>query len=229
MIYAKKLDPVGITQFLCAGAAKNITDNSGRSLHDMIRHAEDENGVEIYTRFVEATDLIESCLCVLRDYPAKLVKCFEEIDGENTIPTYLTCKWLSLEKINGIDFKNDTAIHRAVRLGEKGDTIVRELIGTRGWFNGYVSGIDGQNDDGDTPLHLVMKTERSIESRQRMCLFLVSRGVDAGIRNKGGVFPVLMDPPFWITLLDYGNSRLLSGGEKGVMAKTLKWIGWNWS
>ncbi len=207
--YAKLHDHVGIMQFLCAGADKTITDDSGTSLHDIIYHATDEEGRRIYTSSTEGTDLIDGCLDALKSYPEALISCFDKIDNGNT-PYISSCRWLSLGKINGVDYKNDNAIHRALRHSSNGDVTIKNFIGLSGWLNTYPSGIDQQNDDGDTPLHLVMKTERDAKSRRRLCLLLVSRDADAGIQNKEGKSPITMDPLFWMKLLDYGNSKSMS-------------------
>ena len=121
--------------------------------------------------------------------------------------------------------KNDTVIHRAIRHGKKGDVIVQELVNEINCVNG----INIQNDDGDTPLHLVMKTERSDKSRRRMCLLLVSRGAVAGIKNKDGVSPMTTkEPVFWIKLLT-GKNSLPSASQlptRGFLAKALELFRW---
>ena len=110
---------------------------------------------------------------------ANLKLVFDDID-EGNYPRTLFLPWRTLNTVDGKDYQGDTPAHRAVRLGEKGDFIARSIVGRDLRCPGEPprAGINNKNEDGDTLLHIVLKTaatgERSEESKEWMCLFLVN-------------------------------------------------------
>jgi ankyrin repeat protein len=191
-----------IAQACCLGASKEITDEQSRSLSEIItEHAPH--------RSIDLADMARFSEYALSEYPRILINRFEVIDMGN-MPTYsynALVNELKLGMVNDINYHEDTIVHRAIRNGQACDHLVKKMIGLRGWFNGSCKLINMQNLDGDTPLHLVIKSSQDIrdnESRRRMCLFLVSRGADAAIKNKKGETPITFDPSFWLTLCSSG-------------------------
>ncbi len=207
------LEPNKMARALCMGANSEITDQEGKSLYNIVT---DDNIVAMRTS-VAFTDDVRECQEVLYCFPAIILNRFALIDAASVPKNHhFDCKPWQLGCINGVDYLNDTIIHRAIRGGEKCDHIVKKIISLRGWFNWHPNGINTRNKYGDTPLHLVMKQseimrsdeivmkqlepKRSEESRRRMCLFLVSRGANAGIKNNDGMTPITYDPVFWLSL-----------------------------
>jgi hypothetical protein len=218
---AQSLYPDGIASSLCEGADKKARDKNGKEVYDIIYNATDSEGLRILTLSVDGTNLVHDCVQVLNDYPYNIITYFQHIGTLSPeafkVPQETITR--SLGTINNIDYHHDTTLHRAIKCGENGDAIARHLIGKRRWFNSPVEGINKQNDDGDTPLHLVMKTQRSDTSKRRMCLLLVSRGADAGILNNKGDSPFSLHIPFWIKLLSSSkqNPSILACWKKKLL------------
>ncbi len=203
LLACKQLDAEGIEQALCLGGNPQVTDpQTEQCLNDIMRR----NNETVIQRSDAVIDRVRGCEMALRSFPAKVL-CFVKVDA-GEMPDICFDTYLKLGCIDGVDYLNDTIIHRAIRGGEQCDHIVKKIMGLRGWFNWYPNGINTRNKDGDTPLHLVMKQseeKRSSESRRKMCLFLVSRGANAGIKNNDGVTPITYDNGFWLQLLSSGK------------------------
>ena len=184
----KSLEPEKILNALCRGANKEITDERGTSPHTILNSDENDRFMQIS---VDATDLVRECREVLNIYPGILIGDFGRIDN-NIVPSYASSLFHTdystyrLGNINGTDYFGDTIIHRAVRKGEEGDTIVEKLVGSYGYFKLNVAALCIQNDHGKTPLDLVFESERSEKSSGKMCSFLVSRGAPLDIKHKKG-------------------------------------------
>ncbi len=158
---------------------------------------------------IDLADAARFSAYTLEEYPRTLVNSFMLID-KGEMPSYgygYLVNELRLGTVYGIDYHGDTMLHRAVRNGQICDNLVKKMVELRGWFNWRCKLLNMQNFNGDTPLHLVMKSSqdiRSEESRARVCLFLVSRGADAAIKNKEGDTPITFDPIFWLRLCSSG-------------------------
>lgn len=189
--------------FLCEGADKSKVVNGCTALQLLNRQDAGSDHLEFLYR--EREELFNDCYWALENIPEGAVRLFEAISANNREEVEKSYtefpEDLQLGVIEGVDLKHDTALHRAIRLGQAGDGLARLLVRKRGWIFSNET-INRQNDGGDTPLHLVMKgaNGRSKESTRRMCLLLVSRGADAGIKNNEDFSPMGYDPHFWTAL-----------------------------
>ncbi len=210
----EELNVKGIVRSLCEGANKN-TSYYGLQMGELLK---DHLNSEAFKRDLSHRYKAIKCDETFRFLPDLLISCLKNI---NTFPkpdlNFIRQNghhWERLGRINGTDYHHDTVIHRLIKCGEQADCIVRDLIGKRSWFKSTPKGINAQNDDGDTPLYLVMKTERSDESRRRMCLLLVSRGANAAIVNKVELCPLTTGAFFWKNLFSSGPLK-----EEGILGK----------
>jgi len=95
------------------------------------------------------------------------------IDNNNFLLTYL--RDVGEFKIDEVDFENNTPLHYACRFGANFSTF---------WLLGFGQQPNAQNKQGDTPLHVLLKSGRVYDTKN--VRELIFKGADRELKNNDG-------------------------------------------
>ena len=99
------------------------------------------------------------------------------IDNNTYLLTYL--RDVAKLKIDDVDYDGNTPLHFACGFGSEEATF---------WLLGFGSDPNVQNNNGDTPLHVLLKSKRLLNSKN--VRELIFKGADKNIKNSEGLLPI---------------------------------------